>query len=150
MRESLRTALTLTLLLTVQLACRSDKPGARVQKTFDACRAAVESGDAMAATEPLDEAFRGPDGLDRGSARLYLLTLFRQERVGVTVLRNELAPGGHEVLQEVDLLLTGRGSGLLPQEASRRRFQLRWRVENDRCRLLELRDLETPSPPEGP
>ena len=150
MRESLRAILTLALLLPGPLACRSDKPAARVQKAFDACRAAVEAGDALAATEPLDPDFRGPDGLDKGTARLFLLGLFRQERVGVTVLRNDLAPRGREVLQEVDLLLTGRGRGLLPQEASRRRFQLRWRPVGNHYRLLELRDLASPTLQERP
>jgi ketosteroid isomerase-like protein len=122
------------------LACRSDKPEDQVRKAFEACRAAVEAGDAAAAAEPLDPAFRGPEGMDKAAARLFLLGTLRQEKVGVTVVRNEVSIRGNEAFQDVDLLLTGRSGGLLPQDASRRAFQLRWRKAGDAWRITEIRE----------
>ena len=72
--------------LTALAACRSDNPEAQVRKAFEACRAAVEAGDAAAATAVLDPAFRGPDGMDRAMARMFLLSTLRREKIGVTVL----------------------------------------------------------------
>lgn len=124
------------------LACRSDKPEDQIRKAFEACRAAVEAGDAAAATAPLDPAFRGPDGMDKATARLFLMGTFRQEKIGVTVVRSEVAARGNEALQEVDLILTGRGGGLLPQDASRRSFRLRWRKAKGDWNLMELQSLD--------
>lgn len=133
-----RTA-AVVLLVGLLLGCRSETPEAQVRKAFEACRAAVESGDAAAATAPLDPAFRGPDGLDRASSRVFLQATFRQQRVGVTVLRSALTERNGEFLQEVDLVLTGKSGALLPEEASHRTFLLRWRKVSGTWRLVELR-----------
>lgn len=142
MRESLHSALIVSLLLPGLTACRSHTPEEEVRKAFESCRTAVEAGDATAATEPLDPAFRGPEDLNKASARLYLMGVFRQEKVGATVVRNEVAVRGNEALQEVDLILTGRSGGLLPQEASQRTFHLRWRKSGGVFRLLELQSMD--------
>jgi hypothetical protein len=142
MRESARSLLALGALPVLLAGCRSGSPEARLRATFEACRAAVEAGDAGAATAALDPTFRGPDGLDRGAARLYLMGLLHQEKVGITVLRNEVTVRGREARQEVDLLLTGRSGSLLPQEASRRSFRLHWRETSGTWRLLEVQVLE--------
>jgi ketosteroid isomerase-like protein len=113
-----------------------------VKKAFETCRAAVEAGDAAAATASLDPTFRGPEGMDKATARFFLVGTFRQEKVGVTVVRNEVAVRGNEALQEVDLILTGRSGGLLPQDASRRGFQLRWRKSGGDWKLMELQSLD--------
>ncbi|MDP1831796.1 MAG: hypothetical protein Q8K67_07035 [Geothrix sp.] len=144
MRNSVRSTLAVPVLLAGFSACRSDKPEDQVRKAFETCRAAVEAGDAMAATAPLDPAFRGPDGMDKATARLFLLGTFRQEKVGVTVLRNEVAVRGNEALQEVDLVLTGRSGGLLPQDASHRGFRLRWRKSGGDWKLMDLQPLDGP------
>ncbi len=138
MRNSLA---SVSLLLTLS-ACRSDKPEEQVRKAFEQCRAAVEAGDAAGATAPLGPAFRGPDGLDKATARLYLLGLFRQEKVGVTVVQNEISVKGSEALQEVELVFTSRRGGLLPQDASHRGYRLRWRKSGDNWTLLEFLPLE--------
>lgn len=122
------------------LACHSDKPEAQVRKAFEACRAAVEAGDAAAATAPLDPAFRGPEDMDKAMARAFLLSTFRQERIGVTVMQNQVAVEGNEAFQEVDLVLTGRSAGLLPQDASRRSFRLHWRKAGGDWRLLGIQE----------
>ena len=142
MRKSLRSPLGTLVLLGALVACHIDKPEAQVRAAFEACRAAVEAGDAAGATAPLDPAFRGPEGMDRVAARLYLMALFRQEKVGITVLRDEVAVRGREAEQEVDLLLTGRSGGLLPQDTSRRSFRLRWRKASGDWRLLEVQALD--------
>ncbi len=127
--------------LTALMACRSDNPEAQVRKAFEACRAAVEAGDAAAATAVLDPAFRGPEGMDRATARLFLMGTFRREKVGVTVVRNEVAVQGNEALQDVDLILTGRSGGLLPQDASHRGFRLTWRKVEGAWLLREVQSL---------
>ena len=124
------------------LACRSDKPEDQVRWAFEACRHAVEAGDAPAATAPLDPAFKGPDGMDKATARLFLMGILRQEKICATVLRNEVAVRGNEAYQEVDLVLTGRSGGLLPQDASQRSFRLRWRRSGGDWKLLELQSLD--------
>jgi hypothetical protein len=120
------------------LGCHSDKPEGQVRRAFEACRAAVEAGDSAAATALLDPGFAGPDGLDKATAKLFLLGLFRQEKVGVTVLRNEVAVRGNEAHQEVDLILTARSGGLLPQDTTHRSFRLRWRKAGSEWKLLEV------------
>lgn len=127
------------LLAGLLLGCRSETPEAQVRAAFEACRTAVEAGDAAAATAPLDPAFRGPDGLDRASSRVFLQATFRQQRVGVTVLRNAVTERNGEFLQEVDLVLTGKSGALLPEDASHRTFLLRWRKTAGAWRLSELR-----------
>ncbi|MFN7958956.1 MAG: hypothetical protein U0P46_11640 [Holophagaceae bacterium] len=128
-------------LLAALSACRSDTPEAQVRRIFEACRAAVEAGDAEAAAAPLDPGFQGPEGLDRTTARLFLAGLFRQGKVGVTVVRNEVAVRGDEAIQEVDLILTSRQGGLLPQDASQRAFRLTWRKTQGDWLLREVRAL---------
>jgi hypothetical protein len=66
---------------------------------------------------------------------------FRQEKVGVTVVRNEVAVRGSEAIQEVDLILTGRSGGLLPQVASHRGFRLTWRKVQGEWLLREVQSL---------
>jgi ketosteroid isomerase-like protein len=144
MRQSIGSIAVVLTLLGALSACRTDKPEAQIRKAFEACRAAVEAGDAAAATAPLDPTFRGPEGLDRATARLYLMGLFRQEKIGVTVVRNEVSVRGDQALQEVDLLLTGRNGGLLPREASRRSFRLHWQKTEGDYRLLELEAMDQP------
>lgn len=140
MRKSIASVSMVPALLGALLACRSDKPEDQVRKAFGACVAAVEAGDAGAAAEPLDASFRGPEGMDRGAARLFLMGILRREKVGVTVVRNDVTVRGQEAFQEVDLLLTGRSGGLLPQDASRRSFGLRWRRAGGDWRILEVQE----------
>ncbi|GLH67480.1 hypothetical protein GETHED_18440 [Geothrix edaphica] len=136
MRKSIA---SVSMALTL-LACRSDKPEDQVRKAFQTCVTAVEAGDAAAAAAPLDATFRGPEGMDKAGARLFLLGLLRREKVGVTVVRNQVTVTGAEAFQEVDLVLTGRSGGLLPQDASRRSFGLRWRKTGGDWRLLEIQE----------
>ncbi len=142
MRKSIASAWAGLALLGALSACRSDKPEDQVRKAFETCRAAVEAGDAAGATAPLDPAFRGPDGMDKAGVRLFLMGTFRQEKIGVTVLRNDVSVRGSEALQEVDLVLTGRSGGLLPQDASQRSFQLRWRKSGREWRVMDLQSLD--------
>lgn len=128
-------------LLILALACRSDKPEDRVRQAFESARAAVEAGDAAGAVAVLSPDFRGPEDLDRASARVVLMGLFREGRIGVTVLRNELAPEGAGMAQEVELLLTQKGGGLLPQDAGRRHYLLHWAEREGEWRLRRLEEV---------
>ena len=138
-----RPLVAIPILLTA-LACDRRGPEDRVRAAFKACCAAVEAGDAGGAVAPLDDSFRGPDGMDRATARLFLMGLLRRQRVGLTVIRNQIRPDGSDLVQEVDLVVTGREAGLLPADASRRSFVLRWRERQSDWRLVELQS------PEGP
>lgn len=132
------TSLTALLALVLLTGCRSDTPEAQVRKAFETCRKAVEAGDATAATEALDPSFQGPEGMDKGSARLFLMGTFRQEKVGITVVRNDVSIQRNEAQEDVDLVLTSQSGSLLPQETSHRAFRLRWRKADGKWRLVEL------------
>jgi len=56
-------------------------------------------------------------------------------------MHDQIKVRGNEAGQDLVLLLTSRGGGLLPQEASRRGFRLRWRRVSGSWRLLELEAL---------
>jgi hypothetical protein len=129
-------------ILTVLAACHSDRPEDQIRKAFETCRAGVEAGDVAEATSSLDPEFRGPGGMDKATAKLFLLGTLRQEKVGVTVVRNVIAMQRGEAFQEVDLLLTGGSGSLLPQDASRRSFRLRWRKARGDWKLMELQSLD--------
>ncbi len=130
------------ILLGALSACHPDRPEDQIRKAFETCRAGVESGDVAGATSSLDPEFKGPDGMDRATAKLFLLGLSRQEKVGVTVMRNEVTVQRSEAFQEVDLLLTGRSDGLLPRDASHRSFRLRWRKAGGDWKLTDLQSLD--------
>lgn len=132
----------LPVLLLVLAACGRKGPEDQVRAAFEDCRSAVEAGDPGRAVAPLDAGFRGPEGMDRPAARLFLASLLRRERVGITVIRNHVRWDGPDLVQEVDLILTGRAGGLLPEETSRRSFLLRWRQRGDAWKLAEIQSLQ--------
>lgn len=122
------------------LACSPDSPETKIRRAFEAAVKAVEAGDAATATAILDDGFRGPEGMTKAEARAYLLGWFRQEKVGVTVLAQQVEVRGGQATQVADLLLTGRsGAALLPQESSRRTLQLRWALAGKQWKVRELR-----------
>lgn len=65
--------------------------------------------------------------MDRRSARLFLLGVFRREKVGVTVLADHVQINRGEALQAVDLVLASKGTGLFPEDAGRHGYLIRWR-----------------------
>ena len=131
-------ALPFAAALLLLVACGYRRPEDRIRAAFEGCRAAVEAGDANRAAAPLAADFRGPEGMDRATARLFLAATLRRERVGVTVLNDAIRVEGREAFQEVDLVLTGRAGGLLPEETSRRQFLLHWREEGGAWKLAEI------------
>lgn len=142
MRKPTGTLAAALAILGVLAACHSDQPEDQIRKAFETCLAGVESGDVAEATSCLDPEFRGPDGMDKATARLFLLGTLRQEKVGVTVLRSEITVQRTEAFQEVNLLLTGRSGSLLPQDASHRSFRLRWHQARADWKLTELQSLD--------
>lgn len=128
-------------LLLLALACRSDKAEDRVRKAFEGACGALKEGDAAGATEALSKDFRGPEGLDKASARFLLQGIFRQGKVGLTVLRNDLSAQGSDFDQEVELLLTQTSGGLLPTDAGRRHYLLRWRKEEGSWRIARIEEI---------
>ncbi len=104
---------------------------------------AVEKSEPGAVAERLTQDFQGPEGMDRSAARLFLMGIFRQQKVGVTVLANRVQVNQDGALQAVELVLTSKGGGLIPQDMGRRSFVLRWRrTGND----WKIRSLESAGP----
>jgi hypothetical protein len=130
---------TLVSAFALLAACSPDSPETRIRKAFESSAKAVEAGDAGGAVEILDEGFRGPEGMTKAEARVYLMGWFRSEKVGVTVVAQRIEVRGPQATQVVDLLLTGRAGGaLLPQESSRRTLQLRWTLSGKTWRVREI------------
>lgn len=135
----MRHALPAFVLVFALGGCRSDTPEAAIRKAFDACIQAVEAGDADAVLEQLHPKFSGPEGLDKPQARFYLMGVFRQGKVGVSVLSNSVDVKGRQGLQVVEVLLTSRGQGaVVPDETSRKTFRLRWELFEKAWRLREI------------
>ena len=123
MRQIALTALTLCSLS----ACKQGSPEDQVRAAFAAIVEAVEKSDAAAASELLAKDFQGPEGLDRGAARLYLMGVFQHQKVGVIVLANQVQINQEGALQAVELVLTAQGGGLIPEDMGRRSYVIRWR-----------------------
>lgn len=134
----MRRMLAVPLLLV--LGCRSGSPEAQVRAAFAACVEAVEAAQPEPVIERLDPTFQGPDGMDRAQARLFLLGVLRRQKVGVTVLAQRVDVQGSTARQAVDLMLTGKGGGLLPEDASRRTLHLTWREHKGAWRLVAVRE----------
>lgn len=134
--------LVVPLAVIVLAGCHKDSPEAQIQKAFDACVKALEAGDSGSALGVLSPQFSGPEGMTRDEAKLYLLGLLRQEKLGITVFASRIEVQGSQGTQAVEVVLTSRsGADLLPQDASRRLFLLTWeRLEGD----WRLRNLQTP------
>jgi hypothetical protein len=129
------------LLLSALVVCRPDSPEGQVKRAFEACVKAVDSGDAAPAVELLAKDFSGPEGMGREDAKLFLLGVLSREKVGITVLSSRIEFQGSQAQQSTELLLTSRsGSGLLPQEASRHLYLLRWERQKGQWKLRELQE----------
>jgi len=127
--------------LVLLLGCTSENPEAQVKRAFVRCVQDLEAGDGRAALEVLGPAFEGPEGLDRDGARLYLLGLLQQGRIGITVVQSRIEAGEQEAFQEVDVLLTRRGGRtLLPDETSRQSFQIRWERRKGAWKVKSLQN----------
>ena len=134
MRRFTLTALTLCSLL----ACKQDSPEQQVRKAFGATVDAVEKSDAGAAWEMLSQDFQGPEGMDRGAARLYLMGMLRQQKVGVIVLANRIQINRDGAVQAVELMLTSKGGGLVPEDMGRRGFVIRWRKTGSQWKIRSV------------
>ena len=134
MRRITLTALTLCSLL----ACKQGSPEDQVREAFASTVEALEKSDAGAATDMLSQDFQGPEGMDRGAARLYLMGVFRQQKVGVTVLANKVQINRDGALQAVDLVLTAKGGGLIPEDMGRRSYVIRWRKTGNHWKIRSV------------
>ena len=132
------TYIVMTLTICHLAGCKEESPDLRVKKAFEGCVKALESGDAGGVADTLAKDFQGPEGLDKAGARLYLMGLLRRERVGVTVLGSRVVVEGSRARQSIEVLLTSKGGGLLPQDASRKSYVLEWRLEGSDWRLVRV------------
>jgi hypothetical protein len=135
----MKRTLVLALLLPL-LACSPDSPEAQVKKAFETCVNAVESGDPAPVIELLSKDFAGPEGMGKNEAKLYLAGILSREKIGVTVFSNRVEIKGNRAEQGVELMLTSKGEGFLPQDASRRLFLLRWEKQKGKWLLREMQE----------
>ena len=134
--------LLVPLVLIALVGCKKDSPEAQIQKAFDVCVKAIEDADAGTVVDKLSPGFSGPEGMGRDDAKLYLMGLLRQGKIGITVFSSRITVKGSQADQSVEMMLTSRsGSGLLPQDASHRFFQLRWERLNGDWRVRSLKEL---------
>ena len=135
MRRITLIALTLCSLL----ACKQGSPEDQVRETFATTVEALEKSDAGAASDLLSQDFQGPEGMDRGAARLYLMGVFQHQKVGVTVLANRVQINRDGALQAVELVLTSKGGGgLIPEDMGRRSFVIRWRKTGNHWKIRSV------------
>ncbi len=134
MRQNTFTTLTLCSLV----ACKQGTPEDQVRAAFAATIEAVEKSDAGGASELLAQDFEGPEGMDRAAARLYLMGIFRQQKVGVTVLANRVQINRDGALQAVELVLTSKGGGLLPEDMGHRSYVIRWRKTGSHWKIRSV------------
>lgn len=128
-----------SLALLIGLGCQSDKPEAQAKKALSAAMAAVEAGEVGEVLDHLHPAFQGAyegQPLDRDQARFVLMALFRQGKVGLTLLGTEARLEGAEVIQEVDLLVSQGG------DRGRRRYLLTWARKGGAYKLRRLQEAQ--------
>jgi hypothetical protein len=67
--------------------------------------------------------------------------ILSREKVGITVLSNEVEVQGGRAVQSVSLILTGKqGKSLLPDESSRKSYLLRWQKREGKWKLREIQE----------
>ena len=129
------------LALIAILGCKNDSPDAQIKKAFDSSVKGIESSDPGSAVEALSPDFAGPENMNRDEAKLYLMGLLNQGKIGITVVSSRLEVKGSRADQGVELVVTSRGDGsVLPQDATHRQFQLRWEEQDGHWRLKELQE----------
>ncbi|MBI3132027.1 MAG: hypothetical protein HYZ13_11930 [Acidobacteria bacterium] len=128
-----------TTALILLLACQSDKPEAQAKKALSAAVAAVEAGDVGGALEVLHPDFQGSiegeGGLTKPQARLVLMGILRQGKVGLTLLRVDARLEGAEVIQEVEALASQGG------QRSRRHWLFTWAKQGGAYKLRRMQEL---------
>ena len=127
-----------TLTLCSLLACKQGSPEDQVREAFAATIKAVEKSDSGSVSDSLAQDFQGPEGMDRGAARLYLMGVFRQQKVGVSVLANRIQINRDGALQVVELVLISKDGGVIPQDMGRRSFVIRWRKTGDQWKIRSV------------
>lgn len=141
----MRSRLAVPMVL-VLLACSPESPEQQVKRTFHDMVKKVEASDAPGAAALLAPDFEGPDGLDKGTLQLMLVGIFREQKVGVTVLQEAVRVEKRTAYQDVSVLLTGRsGKGLFPDDSSRKSFRLRWELREKTWRLKRAETLAEPA-----
>ena len=126
-----RLAVAFTLASILMLSgCKAPADEAALRARIDAMQSAVEARDAEALLDPVDEAFGGPQGMDRDGLRRYAALMFlRQRRVGVVLGPVEVEVRGDRAAARFDALVTG-AEGLLPGSAEARHVDTVWRLED--------------------
>ena len=141
----MKSRLTVVPGLLLLAACRPESPEAQVKRTFHDMVKKVEASDAPGTVAFLAPNFEGPDGLDKGTLQYMLMGLFRDQKVGVTVMEETVRVDKRIAYQDVSLLLTGRtGKSLFPDDSSRKAYRLKWELKEKTWRLKRAEVLAEP------
>ncbi len=140
----MRSRLAVPTLLAL-LACSPESPEQQVKRAFHDLVKKVEASDAPGTVAFLAPTFEGPDGLDKGTLQLMLVGIFREQKVGVTVLSESVRMDKRLAYQDVTVLLTGRaGKSLLPDDSSRKSYRLTWELKDKIWRMKRAEQLAEP------
>lgn len=140
----MRSRLAVPTLLAL-LACSPESPEQQVKRAFHDLVKKVEASDAPGTVAFLAPTFEGPDGLDKGTLQLMLVGIFREQKVGVTVLSESVRVDKRLAYQDVTVLLTGRaGKSLLPDDSSRKSYRLTWELKDKIWRMKRAEQLAEP------
>ncbi len=140
----MRSRLAVPMVL-VLLACSPESPEQQVKRAFHDMVKKVEASDAPGTVAFLAPTFEGPDGLDKGTLQFMLVGIFRDQKVGVTVLQESVRVEKRLAYQDVTVLLTGRsGRSLFPDDSSRKAYRLTWELKEKVWRLKRAELLAEP------
>ncbi len=133
-------AILITTTLIALPGCQNDKPEAQAKKALSAAVAAVEAGDVGGALDQIHPDFQGSiegeGGLTKPQARLALMGILRQGKVGLTLLQVDARLEGGEVIQEVVALASQGG------ERSRRHWLFTWTRQGGAYKLRRMQELQ--------
>lgn len=140
----MRSRLAVPMVLAL-LACSPESPEQQVKRAFHDMVKKVEASDAPGTVAYLSPTFEGPDGLDKGTLQYMLVGIFREQKVGVTVLQESVRVDKRLATQDVVVLLTGRtGKSHFPDDTSRKAYRLTWELKEKVWRLKRAELLAEP------
>lgn len=142
----MRSRLAVSMALVLLTACSPESPEEQVKRAFHDLVKKVEASDAPGTVAFLAPDFEGPDGLDKGTLQFMLVGIFREQKVGVTVLQEAVRVDKRLATHDVSVLLTGRsGKRLFPDDSSRKAYRLKWELKDKVWRLKRAEILAEPA-----
>lgn len=129
------------LLAALLSGCGRSAPDDAIRARVAALEAAIESRDAGAVVDVLDDDFIGPQGMDRRDARrLAAALMLRHQRIKVVSGPLQVTlQGENRATVRTQAALSGRdGNALLPDAARAWRIESGWRLRGGEWRITSL------------